>query len=193
MDFPITELLDEELSTDWLLKHFHPDGLQCPRCGSREEEARTFRRTRRSGLVVSRCRQCEPTYNLYSGTVFEHRQLTPMHLLVNRLGIKGTAPISAYMYAKGFTLRTCFQMPRKGTTIDIKASYVFDPLFGLPTGPNDDPHNLVQSFKRLFLNTRAKKSSASRPIVTHENHPNCILIQSACLVTTKKSAVVQYR
>ncbi len=42
MEFPITELLDEELSTQWLLKHFHPDGLKCPRCGSREEEARTF-------------------------------------------------------------------------------------------------------------------------------------------------------
>lgn len=82
MDFPITELLDEELSTHWLLKHFHPDGLKCPRCGSREEQARTFRRTRRSGLVVYRCRQCEQTYSLSSGTVFEHRQLTPMQVVL---------------------------------------------------------------------------------------------------------------
>jgi len=30
---------------------------------------------------------------------------------------------------------------------------VFDTAPGPPTGPYDDPQNLVQSFKKLFLNT----------------------------------------
>jgi hypothetical protein len=32
MDFPIIDLLDEEMSVAWLMKHFYPDGLRCPHC-----------------------------------------------------------------------------------------------------------------------------------------------------------------
>jgi hypothetical protein len=30
MDFPVADLLDEELSEQWLLKHFHPEGVEVP-------------------------------------------------------------------------------------------------------------------------------------------------------------------
>ncbi len=111
MDFPITEFLDEELSTQWLLKHFHPDGLKCPRCGSREEEARIFRRTRRSGLVVYRCRRCEQTYSLYSGTVFEHRQLTAMQVVLLVRGVCKGEPTATLARELGLT---------RGTVHDIR-------------------------------------------------------------------------
>ena len=35
MEFPIVELLDHETSITWLLSHFHPKGLQCPRMRAR--------------------------------------------------------------------------------------------------------------------------------------------------------------
>lgn len=32
MDFPIVDLLDDELATGGLVKHFHPEGLKCSHC-----------------------------------------------------------------------------------------------------------------------------------------------------------------
>ena len=52
MDFPIVDLLSDELATEWLLQHFHPDGLKCPHCQTSVEEARSFRQTGKSNLSV---------------------------------------------------------------------------------------------------------------------------------------------
>ena len=51
MEIPITELLDYENSVEWILKHFHPKGLQCPNCHSPIEHSREFRRTKSSELA----------------------------------------------------------------------------------------------------------------------------------------------
>ena len=76
MDFPIVELIDDELGTIWLQKHFHPNGLNCPHCGTSLEQAREFRQTKKSQLTVYRC-CCQGIYNLYSQTVFEGRYFRP--------------------------------------------------------------------------------------------------------------------
>jgi transposase-like protein len=90
MDFPIVELLDDELSRQWLLKHFHPDGLKCPHCGAGLTQAREFRQTKTSQLTVYRCTPCQGIYNLYSGTVFEGRYFRPAQaVLLLRGVIKG--------------------------------------------------------------------------------------------------------
>lgn len=82
MRFPITDLLDHERSTQWLLKHFHPDGFGCPACGASVEQARLFRRTTRSQLTVYRCRCCGTAYNLYTGTLFQQHPLTPRQVVL---------------------------------------------------------------------------------------------------------------
>jgi transposase-like protein len=87
MEFPITNLLDRANCTQWIVEHFHPDGFGCPNCGAGVEQARKFRTTRRSQLTVYRCRQCNQTYNLYSGTVFEQHHLTPEQLVLLIRGI----------------------------------------------------------------------------------------------------------
>lgn len=87
MDFPIVDLLDERSSVQWLMKHFHPDGLRCPHCQAPQTQARYFRANRKSGLTVYRCRRCEGIYNLYSGTVFEGSQLTPMQTILLLRGV----------------------------------------------------------------------------------------------------------
>lgn len=53
--FPIQSLIDEEQSQAWVLNHFHPEGLGCPKCqASVARETRSFRKTETSGLQVYR-------------------------------------------------------------------------------------------------------------------------------------------
>ena len=82
MDFPIIDLLDEEMSEVWLLKHFHPHGMKCPHCQQSQDGARYFRANRGSGLPVYRCNHCQGIYHLYSGTLFEGSQLTPSQVVL---------------------------------------------------------------------------------------------------------------
>ena len=87
MDFPIVDLLDDEMSIVWLQAHFHPQGLKCPHCHAGVEQAREFRRTKTSGLVVYRCRVCHGVYNLYSDTVFEGCHLRPSQVVLFVRGV----------------------------------------------------------------------------------------------------------
>lgn len=87
MEFPIKDLLDYESSVTWILDHFHPKGLHCPRCQAIPKQAREFRRTRSSKLVVYRCWMCGMTYNLYTGTIFQGTQWTPEQAVLLMRGI----------------------------------------------------------------------------------------------------------
>ena len=95
MDFPIVNLLDDELSEHWLLKHFHPIGLNCPHCGAKAKQARQFRRTRRSQVTVYRCRGCDGLLTLYSGTLFEAKHLRPSQVVLLLRGICKGEPTAA--------------------------------------------------------------------------------------------------
>lgn len=87
MEFPITDLLDQQASTNWILEHFHPDGLKCPRCQAAVDNAHEFRRTKRSQLVVYRCNSCGQIYNLYTNTVFQQRHLSPPQVVMLIRGV----------------------------------------------------------------------------------------------------------
>ena len=87
MDFPITDLMSEKASAEWIMEHFHPHGLRCPHCGAAWAKAREFRTTRTSQLKVYRCRVCRGIYNLYSGTLFEGRQLRPAQVVLLIRGV----------------------------------------------------------------------------------------------------------
>ena len=87
MDFPILDVIDNDSATDWLLNHFHPNGLKCPHCEAEAEEARPLRQTTTSQLTVYRCLVCAGIYNLYSGTVFQQKQLTPVQAVLLLHGV----------------------------------------------------------------------------------------------------------
>jgi hypothetical protein len=82
MEFPITDLLDHDSSVEWIIQHFHPSGFNCPKCHQPPEQARNFRQTRKSQLVVYRCLQCDTVYNLYSGTIFQQTHFSPMQIVL---------------------------------------------------------------------------------------------------------------
>ena len=92
MEFPILNLLDNDLATDWLVKHFHPDGLKCPHCAARVDQARSFRKTTASHLTVYRCLVCDGVYNLYSSTVFQQKQFTPAQVVLLLRGVYQGTP-----------------------------------------------------------------------------------------------------
>ena len=54
MIFPITDLLDDQASTAWVEKYFHPKKLRCPGCGATTRYAREFR-THKRGFLDYRC------------------------------------------------------------------------------------------------------------------------------------------
>ena len=87
MDFPILSLIDDERAEEWLLNHFHPQGLHCPHCDVSVEEARYFRTTKTSRIKVYRCKVCKGVYNLYSGTVFAHKQYRPSLVVLLLQGV----------------------------------------------------------------------------------------------------------
>ena len=112
MDFPIIDLIDEEQATAWLLKHFHPEGLHCPHCGADVKEARLFGRTRRSHLQIYRCLSCEGVYNLYSGTVFQQKQLTPPQAVLLLRGVCQGVPSAKLARELGLDRQTVMSLRR---------------------------------------------------------------------------------
>lgn len=112
MDFPIVDLIDDEMGTDWVQKHFHPHGLKCPHCQAGMGNGRAFRRTRSSGLTVYRCRRCAGTYNLYSGTVFEGRRLRPAQVVLLLRGLCKGEPAAVLARELGLNRQTVHELRR---------------------------------------------------------------------------------
>jgi transposase-like protein len=113
MEFPITDLLDKEESERWLLEHFHPEGLKCPKCGAGVERSLPFRVTKKSDLQVHRCRDCQAIYNLYTGTVFTHRHLRPQQAVLLVRGVLKGEPSKVMAAELGLDYITVLQLRRR--------------------------------------------------------------------------------
>ena len=101
MDFPILAICDDELGEVWLRKHFHPQGLYCPECGTSVKQSRFFGRTRCSHATMYRCQHCQTAYTIYTGTLFARKQLHPAQVILLLRGIcKGetTASLSRELH-----------------------------------------------------------------------------------------------
>lgn len=113
MEFPITNLLSPEQSEQWLLEHFHPEGLKCPWCKTSVERANVFRVTRKSELKVYRCKDCKSIYNLYTGTVFEQRQLRSQQAVLLIRGVLKGEPSDMLARELELNYVTVLQLRRK--------------------------------------------------------------------------------
>ena len=113
MDFPIISLIDEEQAQAWVLNHFHPQGLHCPKCQTGVAEARDFRKTATSGLQVYRCKRCASVYNLYSGTVFAGTQFRPSQVVLLLRGICQGVSSSQLSRELGISRQTVLSIRRK--------------------------------------------------------------------------------
>ena len=111
MIFPITDLLDDQESIKWVKKYFHPKKLRCPGCGSTTRQARLFR-TRKRGMVDYRCRKCQRSYNLYTGTIFAGSNLEPRRVVLLLRGVCKGEPSMVLAQELGLS-RFCVHRWRK--------------------------------------------------------------------------------
>jgi transposase-like protein len=90
MDFPISELMDEDACSQKLLSWLHPDGLACPRCGARED-LRVHRR-HRAPVLDYRCPACHRVFNAFTGTALQGTKRRPVELMLILRGIAQGVP-----------------------------------------------------------------------------------------------------
>jgi transposase-like protein len=145
MEFPIIELLDHETSVAWLLSHFHPKGLQCPRCEHGVEEARNYRQTKVSQLTVYRCNHCDTIYNVYTGTVFQGSHWTPMQAILLLRGIAKGESTNVLSAELGLNYKTVLTMRHR-----IQANAVLEQ----PDTPLPDSHSETDE---MFQNAGEKR------------------------------------
>jgi hypothetical protein len=88
IDFPITDLLDDDGCTLRLERHLHPGGLQCPHCGS--SDRRLFRV--QGHFPAYRGRVCDGYYTLVTGTAFAKTHQAPTTLVLLLRGIAKGEP-----------------------------------------------------------------------------------------------------
>ncbi len=151
MEFPIVDLLDDELSERWLLDYFHPQGLKCPRCGEGKESARLFRRNRRSRVTVYRCRFCRQVYTVYSGTVFQGKHLRPAQVVLLLRGICKGEPTAVLARELGLS-RTTVHFLRKALQENA--------LRLQPETPLEDAQTETDE---MFQNAGEKRGETRRP------------------------------
>jgi hypothetical protein len=83
IDFPIDELLDDNICTRWLEQHLHPDGLTRPHC--EHAERRLFRV--QGHFPAYRCRACDGYDTLLTGTIFANTRQRPATLVLLLRGV----------------------------------------------------------------------------------------------------------
>lgn len=87
LDVPITDVMSDKGSVEWIVDHVHAPGVRCPDGQARWAAAREFRRTHRRELIGYRCRRWRGMYAVYSGTIFEARQWRPTQVVVLVRGV----------------------------------------------------------------------------------------------------------
>jgi hypothetical protein len=88
MDFPLTNLLDEQACYEFLVEALHPRGLRCPACGGRHL---TIHRAHRDPVLDHRC-ACGRVFNAWTGTALQGTQRRPSELVLIVRGIAHGTP-----------------------------------------------------------------------------------------------------
>jgi transposase-like protein len=78
MDFPITDLMDQDACYAKLVQWLHPDGLACPRC--RQADRIRVHRAHRAPVRDYRCGHCRRVFNAFTGTILHGTRRRPSEL-----------------------------------------------------------------------------------------------------------------
>lgn len=157
MDFPIIDLLDEEVSIAWLTDHLHPKGLKCPHCQADPSEARFFRVNGGSGLAVYRCGSCQGIYHLYSGTLFENSQLTPTQVVLFLRGVLQGQSSAQLARELGLTKKTVLKWRHR---LQARAEHL-QPDDALPDRATESDELFQNAGEKRRRTLRSSRSPAS--------------------------------
>jgi transposase-like protein len=75
MDFPLTDLMDEQACYDFLVTLLHPHGLACPRC--QRNDGLAVHRRDRVPILVYRCSHCFRIFNAFTATILHATKRRP--------------------------------------------------------------------------------------------------------------------
>jgi transposase-like protein len=90
MDFPITELRDEDACSQFLVQILHPDGLACPRCQTRD--GLQVHKRLRAPIRDHRCAACGRVFNAFTHTAVHKTSDRPSELVLFLRGIAQGVP-----------------------------------------------------------------------------------------------------
>jgi transposase len=90
MDFPITDLMDQDACYHKLLGWLHPDGLACPDCRT-DDHIRVHRR-HRAPVLDYRCTACGRVFNAFTGTPLAGTHRTPAEIVLILRGFAQGVP-----------------------------------------------------------------------------------------------------
>jgi transposase-like protein len=99
MDFPITELLDEDACYTKLVEWLHPDGFACPRCHKRDRMA--VHRRRRPPVLDFRCGHCHRVFNAFTDTALHGIKRRPSELVLIVRGFSQGVPTAQLARERG--------------------------------------------------------------------------------------------
>lgn len=91
MRFPLTELLDEQESYNFLLKTLHPDGLKCKHGHALPPDQKPHDR-QRTPIFDYRCRICGNVFNLFTNTVWQGSQYDCRKIVLIMRGVAQGTP-----------------------------------------------------------------------------------------------------
>jgi transposase len=90
MDFPITDLMDQDACYARLVQWLHPHGLACPRC-HRDDRMPVHRRGR-APVLDFRCGHCHRVFNAFTGTSLHGAKRRPAELVLILRGFAQGVP-----------------------------------------------------------------------------------------------------
>src|SRR4051812_30621573 len=90
MDFPITDLLDEDACYAKLVTWLHPEGLACPRC--RRADRMRVHRSHRAHVRDDRRGHCKRLFNAFTGTALHGSRRRPSELVLIMRGFAQGVP-----------------------------------------------------------------------------------------------------
>jgi hypothetical protein len=147
IDFPITDLLDDDSCSLWLERYLHPRGLQGPHCGS--PDRRLFRV--QGHFPAYRCRVCAGDDTLLTGTVFAKSRQPPATLVLLLRGIAKGEPTARLARELGLS-RTQLHTLRQRIQANLNA-----------TAPTGIMPGTAFEADELYQNAGEKKHAPSRP------------------------------
>ena len=90
VDFPITDLMDEDACYAILVGWLHPDGFACPRC--HEGDRMAVHRRRRPPVLDYRCGRCKRVFNAFTDTALHGVKRGPVELVLIVRGVAQGVP-----------------------------------------------------------------------------------------------------
>lgn len=90
MDFPITDLMDQDACYHKFVGWLHPDGLDCPNCKT-DDHLRVHHR-HRAPVLDHRCTACGRVFNAFTGTPLAGTHRTPAEIVLILRGFAQGVP-----------------------------------------------------------------------------------------------------